>query len=369
MKRAAAAIVIAALAVTSCGSDDSSDATDDTASPAVETDAPGDSEPVATEPAGTAPIDTAAQATPDDTTASTPVDTTAPDAPAVEFPLTIEHRYGSTTLDAPPQTIVSLDTQWTDVLVALDAPLAAAALDPSVEGGVFPWQEGVPADVERIPVTNTIPYEAIAALQPDLIVITYYATSEADYELLSAIAPTIPLLGDEEVDTWQAIAEVAGQIVGDPQAATDLIADAEQLSADVLAELPGLEGKTYALANYVPGDAIYVVADPDDGASAFFSQIGMTIDPDLLAIADGASGRVTLSLEQIGLLDADMLVLLTNGADPADIPGYDQLPAVQSGAVAILDIPDVSGLNTPTPLSVPYSLERIRAALEAVAGS
>jgi iron complex transport system substrate-binding protein len=135
----------------------------------------------------------------------------------------------------------------------------------------------------------------------------------------------------------------------------------------VAADLPGLGGKTYALANYVPGDAIYVVADPDDGASQFFGQLGLEIDPDLLAIADGASGRVELSLERIDELDADLLVLLTNGAETEDIPGYDALPAFRDDAVAILDVAYVAGLNTPTPLSVPYSLERIRPALEAAA--
>jgi iron complex transport system substrate-binding protein len=58
---------------------------------------------------------------------------------------------------------------------------------------------------------------------------------------------------------------------------------------------------------------------------------------------------------------------LTNGAEPAEIPGYDARPAVQDGAVAVLDLAAVTGLNTPTPLSIPYSLERIRPALEAAA--
>ena len=37
------------------------------------------------------------------------------------------------------------------------------------------------------------------------------------------------------------------------------------------------------------------------------------------------------------------------------------------GAVADLDYVEVLGLNTPSPLSLPYSLERIRPALEAAA--
>lgn len=289
----------------------------------------------------------------------------APTADAVI--VTVEHHYGTTTLDGPPERIVSLDTQWTDVLVALDAPLAAAALDPLVEGGRYPWQADMPASVEDIPVTDTIPYEAVAAAQPDLIVVTWAVTQESDYERLSEIAPTIPLLGDGEVDTWQDIARTAGNVLGIPDEAEALVVEADQRSADLAAELPGLDGKTYVLANYTPGDVITVVADPDDGAATVFAQLGLQIDPDILALADGAVGRVDLSLERIDELDADLLVLLTNGADPADIAGYGNLPAVRDGAVSLLDLAAVVGLNTPTPLSIPYSLERIHPALEAAA--
>jgi iron complex transport system substrate-binding protein len=284
-------------------------------------------------------------------------------------PVTIEHRYGTTTFDAAPERIVSLDQQWTDVLVALEAPLVAASDYAYIDGGRFPWQDVIPTDVETIAMTDAIPYEAVAAQRPDLIVITYLAVDQTTYDQLAAIAPTIGPLGEAEVDAWEDIATVAGEVLGDTDAAAALIAEADERNAAIRDELPGLEGKTYALANYVPGDAIYVVADPDDGASQVFADIGLVLDPDLVAIADGASGRAKLSLEQIGLLDADLLVLLTNGADPNDIPGYAALPAVESGAVAILDLAQVTGLNTPTPLALPYALDAIRPALEAVAAA
>jgi iron complex transport system substrate-binding protein len=282
--------------------------------------------------------------------------------------VTVDHRYGETTIEDRPERIVALDTQWLDVLTALDAPVVGAALDPSVDGGRFPWQDDLPDGLTDLPVTDAIPYEAVAALRPDLIVITWGVTSQAEYERLSAIAPTIPLLGDEEVDAWQDMAAVAGDVLGVPEEAEQLVAEVDGQVAELAEELPELEGQTFALANYVPGDAIYVVADPDDGASQLFAQLGMSVDPELLEIAAGSAGRAELSLERIDELDADVLVLLTNGADPTELPGYDTLPAVQQGSVAVLDVADISGLNTPTPLSVPYSLELIRPALEAAAG-
>lgn len=281
-------------------------------------------------------------------------------------PITIEHSYGETTLDAPPERIVSLDTQWTDVLTALDAPLVGAAVLGEGGGEPLPWQE-LGDDVELLPVTDGIPYEAVAGLTPDLIVITYGAVEEADYERLSEIAPTIPLLGEEDVDPWEDIAAAAGEILGAPDDAAALVAEAEEMAADLRAELPGLEGRTVAFANYVPGDVIYVLTNPGDGANVFFTRLGLELDPELVGQDDQATGRMELSLEHIDQLDSDFLALLTNDADPDDIPGYANLPAVQDGAVTIMEMDTAIALNTPTPLSLPYALEQIRPALEAAA--
>ncbi len=354
MKRIVVLMSVAALSLAACGSDDDSSAA---------TTTPADTEPVATDtPAATdAPVGTTDA--PEPTEAA---DTTEPEA---AYPVTIDHRFGSTTFEAAPEHIVSLDPQWTDVLLALNAPLDGYVALPFLDTGYFPWQEGLLDGVEPIPAIDTIPYEVVAALHPDLIVITYFAVDQATYDQLSQIAPTIATLSDAEVDQWQDMAVAAGQILDQPDEAQALIDDSEQLSADVLAELPGLEGKTYALANYVAGDAIYIVADPNDGAATFFRSIGLEIDPELVAAAGGASGRMQISTEEIGMLDSDLLILLTNGADPNEIPGYAALPAVQSGAVSILDAATVSGLNTPSPLSIPYALDAIRPALEAAAAS
>ncbi|HEY8523938.1 MAG TPA: ABC transporter substrate-binding protein [Acidimicrobiales bacterium] len=280
--------------------------------------------------------------------------------------MTIEHRYGSTEVPVRPERIVSLDAQWTDVLLALDAPPAGYLIDPYLDGD-FPWRGDGLAEATGIEATDTLPYERIAELQPDLIVVTYLATDEGDYETLSEIAPTIATLRADQVDTWQDIARVAGTVLDAEERAEDLIAEVDATVAGVADELPGLEGKTFALVNYVPGDALYVVADPEDGANVLFDQLGLELPPAILDAAGNAGGRVELSLEQASLIDADVLILYTNGADPAEIAGYEQLTAVRRGSVAVLDYADVSGLNTPSPLSVPYSLDVIRPALEAAA--
>ena len=291
----------------------------------------------------------------------------APDAAAVAYPVTIEHAYGSTTIDARPRRIATLGLQWADVLLALgEHPLAYAADPLAGPDGIYPWQQGQLDGATALAVTSAddLPYEQLAALDPDLILVTFLAEDQTVYDRLSGIAPTIGLLGARQVDRWQDMIEVAGRVLDEPAEAAQVVADVDATMAAAAASYPGLRDKTFALANYVPGDSIYVVADEDDGSNVFFQELGMRLDPDVLAAADGVSGRANISFEQVGLLDGDLLVIFSNGAAPSTLVGYDQLGAVTAGASAELDYAAVVGLNTPTPLSVPYSLEIVRPQLE-----
>jgi iron complex transport system substrate-binding protein len=283
----------------------------------------------------------------------------------------VEHRFGTTEVPVAPERVVSLDLQWTDTLAALGTPPVAYVQDPTLEDPA--WQEGLLDDSEAIevsPTTTELPYEDIVAADPDLIVVTYFAADEESYGLLSEIAPTIATLtAGDAVDPWQDITTVAGEVLGVEDEAQALIDEVEGEVAAVAEELPELEGKTFAFANYVPNDSIYVLADPDDGASTLFQSLGMEIAPTILDAGDADGGRVQISFEQIDLLDADLLLILTNGADPNDIAGYATLPAVESGAVLDMSYTDIVALNTPSALSVPYALEIIQPTLEAAAAA
>jgi iron complex transport system substrate-binding protein len=286
------------------------------------------------------------------------------------YPVTVEHSFGSTTIDARPTRIATIGLQWTDVVLALgETPLAYAADPMAGRGETYPWQHGRLDGTTAVAISpaGDIPYEELAALDPDLILVTFLATDQAVYDHLNDIAPTVGPLGERQVDRWQDMIEVAGRVLGEPQRAAEVVDEVDATMAEAAASYPGLQGKTFALANYIPGDSIYVVADEEDGSSVFFQELGMRLDPDVLAAADGVSGRANISLEQVALLDGDLLVIFSNDADPSTLVGYDQLAAVTSGASAELDYAAVVGLNTPTPLSIPYSLDIVRPQLEAAA--
>lgn len=283
--------------------------------------------------------------------------------------VTIEHADGSTTIDETPERIVTLGLQWTDAVLAFDLEPVGYATDPLAgDSGVYPWNAELLADATGIDVTDGLPLEQIAALDPDLIlVVPYLLSSEGQYDTLSDIAPTIAAVTDAQVDKWQDQVDVIGRILDRSDDADAVVAEIDELVAATAAQYPGLAGKSFALANHVPGDALYVVADDTDGSSVFFQDLGMRLPPELLAAADGVTGRAKFSLEQVELLAADLLVLFNNDGQPTDLVGYERLPAVQDGAVSNIDYISVVGLNTPTPLSIPYSLEVVRPALEAAA--
>jgi iron complex transport system substrate-binding protein len=283
-------------------------------------------------------------------------------------PVTVQHTYGSTTIKTVPKRVVTLDLQWTDVLLAMGVTPVGYAVDPGLPAAGVPWEK-LPADATKISATDGLPVEKILALKPDLVVAAYAIQDEETYKLLSAGVPTIAgPPGTDQVPAWQDLARTAGKLLDDPARAEKVIRDAEAPVTAAAKALPELAGKSFALAQYVVGDSMYIVGDPKDGSSLFFEAFGMTIyRPILDEAAKTGETRVNVSTERSGLLRADLLAFLINGggeSDLKDIPGFDQLP----GTVAILDYPTIVGLNTPSPLSIPYSLAKLRPFLDKAAG-
>ena len=280
--------------------------------------------------------------------------------------VTVDHQFGTTEIEGVPERIVTVDVQWTDVMLAMGVEPVGYSVDSLMPESGVPWQE-LPADAEPLSLDDGVPIEKVATLQPDLIVGTYSITDQAIYDQLAQIAPTVPTIDAAQVEPWQDLVRIAGDILAEPAAADELIASVDAQVDAVADELPGLQGKTFALAQYIVGDAVYIVADESDGSSVFFQQLGMTMYPPVREHGEQTGEtRINVSPERSDLLRSDFLAFLVNGGDEddlADIAGFDQLP----GTVAVLDYPAVVGLNTPSPLSIPYSLEQLRPYLEQAA--
>lgn len=282
-------------------------------------------------------------------------------------PVTVEHRFGSTTIDTVPQRVVTIDVQWTDTMLAMGVRPVGYTVDSLMPDSAVPWQRidgGTALSLE-----DGVPVEKIIALEPDLILGSFSITDKETYDLLSARAPTIAGPPQRDAVTpWQDLVRTAGDILGKPEAAKRVLDGVEGEISQVAAEFPQLAGRTFALAQYIVGDAMYIVADEQDGASLLFQDLGMKLFPPVVREGRKAGQtRLNVSTERADLLRADLLAFLINGGDRrdlADIPGFVQLP----GTVAVLDYATVVGMNTPSALSIPYVLKQLRPHLKATAG-
>jgi iron complex transport system substrate-binding protein len=284
---------------------------------------------------------------------------TAGDAKKLDSPVTVTHAFGETTIDTVPQRIVTIDLQWTDVMLAMGVEPVGYTVDALMPDSTVPWQKP-PAGAKALSLTDGVPVEQVLALDPDLVLGSFSIADEETYRLLSDRVPTIAGAQDTQVVAWQDMVRTAGKFLNQTEKAEQVVTSVDDEVTAVTEELPGLSGRTFELAQYVVGDSMYIVADENDGSTVVFEQLGLTLYPPVVAEGEQTGqARVNVSTERADLLRADFVAFLVNGGDEsdlADIPGFDQLP----GTVAVLDYPTVVGLNTPTPLSIPYALDKLK---------
>ena len=106
------------------------------------------------------------------------------------FPKTITHDMGTTEIPEQPQRIVALDNSLVEAVVLLDRPLVGGISSYRDQTGFPPYLGDAVADTVDVGPLETPDLEAIAALEPDLIV-SATVRHEALYDELSQIAPVV----------------------------------------------------------------------------------------------------------------------------------------------------------------------------------
>jgi iron complex transport system substrate-binding protein len=295
------------------------------------------------------------------------------------FPVTIEHKYGNTTISEPPQRVVAIGYMEQDPLLALGVvPVAVRYWYGDAPNAIFPWAQdaagGAAPEVLNMPYGN-LNYEAILALQPDLISAVTSGITQEEYETLSQIAPTIAQSG-EYIDfgmPWQETTRMIGAAVGKADEAEALIAQVEGLYADARAANPQFAGQTMVVA-YNYGEArTYGYYTAQDARGRFFTDLGFVIPEELVEIA-GESFYADISSERIDLLDQDVLVFLglqfaEGGREAIEAdPLISQLEVVRDGRVVFIPAEYDDALQFSTVLSLAYALEGIVPELQAALG-
>ena len=289
---------------------------------------------------------------------------------AQDFPVTVEHVYGPTTIEAQPQRVVSVGMHEQDFLYALGiAPVGVKEWWGKHPYATWPWAEAARVALGAEPAVMTaegINIEWVAAQKPDLIIAIYVGMDEATYELLSQIAPVVATPAGYEAwgAPWQAELAIIDQATsGNTEKSDAIVAAFAQRYAAVRAEYPQLQGKTGTNV-YLEGD-VFRAWGSDDLASKFLIDLGLVFPPALDALAQD-DNRIDISLENMDLLEMDVVVWPIDSAastQQATIEAlglYQLLDIAKQGRSVWLDDGDglaYAAMSWQTPLSLGYLLD------------
>ncbi|MCU0463376.1 MAG: iron-siderophore ABC transporter substrate-binding protein [Anaerolineae bacterium] len=291
------------------------------------------------------------------------------------FPVTVEHKYGSTTIPAAPERVVSLGYTDQDALFALGVQPVAVRLWYGQP--LFPWAleaaDGAEPVVLDMPF-GALNYEEILSLAPDLIIAVDAGITEEEYEFLSQIAPTVPQSGDyiNFGMPWQEKTRMIGESVGKLAEAETLIEGIEAQFEAARQQYPSFDGQTISVA-YQYG-ATYGAYTEQDGRARFFTELGFVVPQEMNELA-GDQFYSDISAERIDLLDQDLLVFLglrftDNGREGIESdPLISTLKAFEEGRVAFIPEEYDDALQFSTVLSLSYALDGIIPVLAEAVGA
>lgn len=299
-------------------------------------------------------------------------------AQAQDFPVTIEHSFGSSTIEAQPERVVSVGYVEQDFLYALGiAPVGVRNWWGSYEYATWPWAEAARQALGATPSVmsgDDLNLEWVLAQDPDLIVAVYQDIDQDTYDALSKIAPVVAL--PKGYPTWGAPWQEELKIIdlatsGNTVKSDRIVADLEAKFAKVKADYPQFAGKTATNIYYDEGS--FHGYGPEDTATRFVINLGFDF-PQTLGQGDPDYNRIEISAENMRLLDLDAVIWpIDEGDDTTQktieaMPLYQNLRLAKEGRSVWLD--DGKGtfsgaLSFQSPLSISYLLDVLPPALAA----
>ena len=317
--------------------------------------------------------------------AEAPSDSSGGSAPSSgAFPVTIEHAYGSTTIEEQPERVATV--AWSNHEVPLALGIVPVGMSKATWGdddgdGVLPWVEEKLEELGAdTPVlfdeTDGIDFEAVADTEPDVILASYSGITQEEYDTLSKIAPVVAYPDVAWGTSLDDMIRLNSTAIGLEAEGEQLIADIKTQTEDALAANPGLEGKKVLFSYIDPSDfsqiGFYTSHDTRPG---FLTGLGLP-QP---TVVDEESAKtdeffVTLSAEEaerfsdvdvfVTYGDADGSIIAQLQADPL----LSKIPAIANGQIAVLEnsTPLAASAN-PSPLSVGWGVDEYFGILAAAA--
>jgi iron complex transport system substrate-binding protein len=227
---------------------------------------------------------------------------------------------------------------------------------------LYPWLadlETGPFDASLITSEYKANAEAIARLNPDLIIGTPYYIEQQQYDQLSAIAPTYVTIFSPDRQ-WTDNLTDFGTLTGKTEEAAQAIADVDAEFTAAREQLSGLQGKTVSIADFYNGGLRLMptyrwVDDLGLAPAANQPSAGSPLQPLSPENLDQFEGEVSF----IATYDEE-----TRAALEAD-PRFDDLPSVQNKAQFFVQRPVIDAGLAAGPASLSWLLDQIMPLLTA----
>jgi iron complex transport system substrate-binding protein len=297
------------------------------------------------------------------------------DAAAAEsFPVTIKHVYGSTTVERPPQRVVTIGWGSQDAVAALGVvPVATTDFTWGSVDKHLPWfkerveQLGGPLpEILEYTESDEVDAEQVLSLRPDVILAGHSGITENEYKRLAQIAPTVAFAKTAWVSDWKQVTRDIGAILGKPDEAQRLLAASDEAVAAQARAHPELAGKTFTYGWSMEDGATAVgLYTPDDPRMQVVEQLGLEISPEVVKRSQGVNDfYFDVSLEELDTITADVHVFWANS--PADgrrtlrEPTFSKWAPIASSRYYMMEQQDLAWASSqPSVLAIPWSIEAV----------
>lgn len=262
----------------------------------------------------------------------------------------IRHAFGETRAPVAPQRVLALGEE--SLLVdLLDAGVRPVAASVNIPESVPLLSAAERENIALFPSAGDISLETLSSYEPDLIIGIQFFIEQIGYQRLARIAPTVALSGSTPLENYIEALTVFGR---GEQAQRDVAA----FRAEVQAAATRIDAasRRVSLVTIYPGPNVALWFDGPSPIPLLLRDLGVQIRPDPAATAGLTirNGRAFISLERLPLIDGETIFLLQSYsiegeesavADVQASPLWQQLPAVQSDRVVVLDRIGYPGLR------------------------
>lgn len=290
---------------------------------------------------------------------------------ATRYPVVIKHAFGTTTIARKPQRVATVAWANHEVPLALGivpVGFAAANFGDDDGDGLLPWvakqlSEMGAAKPVLFDEGDGIDFEAVAAMQPDVILAAYSGLSQSDYDTLSQIAPVVAYPVSPWATDWREMIRLNSAGLGMAPEGEALIKRTEGEIAQVVAGHPQLKGKSAMFVTHLDATNLSVVNfyTANDSRVKFFTDLGLTSPKSVAEATKPGQFAAGVSAERVDAFD-DVDIVVTYGSQPllkamrAD-PLLARMPAVAHDAIVMLGRDPLGTASNPTPLSISWVLK------------